>query len=139
MTKTLVQKIVFKNTSPEILYKLYMDAKQHAMIAGEPCKISAKVGSSYTVAGGYITGKNLQLIKNKLIVQSWKAKDWDKKAMDSTFIINLEPKGKDVVLHVTHANIPDEHYESIDQGWHDFYWTPWKQHLAGKPVTRPSM
>lgn len=54
--------------------------------------------------------------------------------MDSTFVLHPEPKGKDVVLHVTDANIPDEHYESIDQGWHDFYWTPWKQHLAGKTV-----
>ena len=79
------------------------------------------------------------MIKNKLIVQTWKAEDWDKNAMESTFIINLEPKGKDVIVHATHANIPDEHYESIDKAWHDYYWNPWKQHLAGEPIVRPKM
>lgn len=26
---------------------------------------------------------------------------------------------------------------SLDKGWHGHYWNPWKQHLAGKPITRP--
>jgi|SRR6185312_16064498 len=139
MTKTLVQEIVFKNTTPDVLYNLYMDAKQHEMIAGSSCKISAKEGSEYSVYGGYATGKNLQLVKNKLIVQSWRASDWDKDELDSTFIIRLEPKGKNVILHVTHANLPEEQHDDIDQGWHDFYWKPWKQYMTGKAVTRPAM
>jgi len=28
--------------------------------------------------------------------------------LDSTFILSIEQKGKDVVLHVVHANIPDK-------------------------------
>lgn len=139
MTKTIVQKIAFKNTKPSVLYNLYMNAKQHEMIAGGTCKISAKEGAKYSVHGGYITGKNLQLIKDKLTVQTWRGADWSKNAMDSTFIINLEQNGNDVILHAIHANVPDKHADSINKGWHDHYWKPWKQHLAGKPITRPSM
>jgi hypothetical protein len=51
----------------------------------------------------------------------------------------LEPKGKDVILYAVHANIPDAHVESIDKGWYSHYWNPWKQFLAGKPITRPAM
>jgi len=139
MAKTIVQKVVFKNTTPKVLYNLYMDAKQHTMIAGSPCKISAKEGAKYSVHGGYITGKTLQLVKDNLIVQTWRAMDWDKSEVDSTFIINLEEKGKDTVLYATHANVPDKHAASVTKGWTGHYWNPWKQHLAGKPITRPQM
>ena len=75
MAKTINQKVVFKNTTTKALYDLYMDAKKHTLIAGAPCTISAKEGSKYSVHNGYITGKNLQLIKDKLIVQTWRAMD----------------------------------------------------------------
>jgi activator of HSP90 ATPase len=140
MAKTIVQKLVFKNTTPTILYNLYMDAKLHKMIAGgAPATISAKEGAKYSVHGGYIEGKNLQLVKDKLIVQTWRGKDWDKDDVDSTFSIYFEPKGKDVLLLATHANVPDKHAEHLTKGWHDNYWKPWKQYLAGKEITRPKM
>jgi activator of HSP90 ATPase len=137
MPKTIVQKVVFKNTSPKTLYNLYMDAKKHAAATGAPAKITAKAGAKYAVSDGYITGRNLQLVKDKLIVQSWRAADWDKTDGDSTFIIHIEPKGKDSVLNVTHANVPDKHAKSIAGGWHTYYWKPWKQYLAGKAITPP--
>lgn len=139
MAKTIVQKLVFKNTKPNILYNLYMDAKKHSMISGAPATIYAKAGTSYSVHGGYIKGKTLHLVKDKLIVQTWRGADWNKSDVDSTFIINLEQKGRDVVLHAIHANVPDKHAAHLAKGWHDHYWNPWKQHLAGKTITRPRM
>ncbi len=76
MSKTIVQKIIFKKTTPHALYELYMDAHLHSMISGGPAVITATEGSEYNVHGGYITGRNLQLVKDKLIVQSWRAKGW---------------------------------------------------------------
>jgi len=139
MAKTIVQKVVFKNTTSKALYELYMDAKKHSLVTGGPAKISAKEGSSYSVHGGYIKGKNLHLVKDKHIVQTWRAEGWDKNDVDSIFTIHLEQKGKDVVLHATHANIPDKHTASIEKGWHGHYWNPWKQHIAGKKITHPKM
>ena len=139
MSKTIVQKVVFKNTTPKALYELYVDAKKHSLISGSPARINAKPGATFSVHGGYTTGKNLHLVKDRLIVQHWRAQDWGKNDIDSTFIIELEPKGKDVVLHAIHANLPDKHAAGINKGWHDYYWNPWKAHLAGKPIKRPSM
>ena len=139
MAKTITQKVVFKNTSPASLYDLYMDAKQHSRVTGAPAKISGKVGSSFSAHGTYISGKNLHLVKNELIVQTWRAESWSKNDPDSIFMIALERKGKDAVLHVVHANLPDNTAASINKGWHEHYWNPWKQHLAGKPVTKPKM
>ena len=139
MATTIVQKVIFKNTTTKILYDLYMDAKKHAMIAAGPAVISAKEGSNYSVHGGYIKGKILKLVRNKLIVQTWRVQNWEKTETDSVFIIDFEQKEKDVVMHATHANVPDQHAAHIGKGWHDHYWNPWKQFIAGKPITRPQM
>ena len=132
MAKTIIQKVLFKNTTPKILYELYMNAKKHSLVTGAPAVISTKEGSDYSAHGNYIKGKNLHLVKDKMIVQTWRASDWDEKDADSIFIINLEEKGKDVVLNIVHANVPDKHAADLDKGWHEYYWNPWKQMLAGK-------
>ncbi len=132
MTHTITQKVLFKNTNTKELYDLYMDAEKHSRIIGDTVKITDKEGTSFKAYNTYITGKNLQLIKDTLIVQSWRADDWDDEAIDSTFIIKLESKGKDVVLKMTHANVPEKQAQGLKKGWNDFYWKPWKDHLKRK-------
>lgn len=139
MPKNIIQKIVFKNTTPKAVYETYMDAKKHAIIAGGPAKITRKEGAKYSVFEGYATGKNLQLIPNSLIVQTWRASDWNKDDEDSVFIIQLEAKGKDTIVNMFHLNVPDKQAEALDGGWHTFYWKPMKDFLAGKPVKHAEM
>jgi len=139
MAKTITQKVVFKNTTPKAVYDLYMNPKKHSFISGAPATISATPGSKFSTHGGYISGEHLHSVKDKLIVQNWRAQGWDEKDVDSTFILTLEPKGKDVVLQMVHANVPDKAVASLAKGWNEHYWNPWKQHLAGKTITRPKM
>jgi activator of HSP90 ATPase len=139
MAKTIVQKLLFKNTSPSKIYDLYMNAKLHTLITGASAKISNKTGASFTAHGPYISGKNLYLVKDKLIVQTWRAENWTSKDPDSIFMIALEQKGNDVVLYATHANVPDREEASLKDGWHQYYWKPMKQYLAGKEITRVAM
>lgn len=132
MAKTIVQRVIFRNTTCKILYQLYINAKQHSAVTGSTAKITEEEGSTYSAHGGYITGKNLHMVKNTLIVQTWRAEDWHEFDMDSILVLAFEQKGKNAVLHLTHANIPDKQTKAIDKGWHDFYWKLWKKHLAGK-------
>ena len=134
---TIIQKLEFKNTKTKQLYNLYMDAKLHGLITDGPVTISEKPGSNLEVFGGYITGKTLQTVKNKLIVQEWIGSDWGKSAEASVFVLSFEQKGNNAVMNVFHGNVPDDKAASLDKGWHDHYWKPWKQHLAGKAITRP--
>lgn len=88
MSKTITQQVRSKNASAAQLYSMYLDAKHHSAInGGAKAKIGPEEGAKYTVGDNYITGKNLELVKNRLIVQSWRASDWDKNAIDSTFIL----------------------------------------------------
>jgi activator of HSP90 ATPase len=108
-----------------------MNPKKHSAATGEKAKITAKEGSVFSAGNGWITGKNLRLVKDKLIVQSWRGKDWRKNDPDSTFVISLDQQGKNTTLHAIHANIPDKQVKGIDKGWYEFYWEPWKKCLAG--------
>jgi activator of HSP90 ATPase len=139
MAKHIIHKLKFKKTKPKELFELYMNKKKHGLIAGSPVTISSKAGSPFSAHGGYITGTNIHTVKDKLIVQTWRAKDWAPEEPDSTFTIMLEPSGKDTILYAIHSGVPDSKAEGIDKGWHDHYWKPWKQHLGGKKITRPTM
>ena len=133
MAKTITQRIVFKNAKSETLYDMFLNSKIHAAITGGgAAKISGKEGTIFSVYDGYITGKNLQLVKGKLIVQSWLASDWGPGESDSTFILLFEQKGKDTIINMTQANIPDAHVDGIRKGWTDFYWKPWKKYLLSR-------
>lgn len=132
MSKTIIQTVVFRNCTGDVLYNLYMDRKLHSKVIDGPVKIKKKEGTSFSAYGDYITGKTLQLIPGKLIVQSWWASDWDLSETISTFILLFKQKGNDAVEYMTHANVPDANYESLKEGWNLYYWKPWKVYLAGK-------
>ncbi|MEO6167504.1 MAG: SRPBCC domain-containing protein, partial [Chitinophagales bacterium] len=136
MAKTITQRVVFKNATTTDLYELYMNAKKHSEATGTVTKISEKVGAKYSAGDDYITGKNLVLLKNKMIVQTWKAADWDEQEQDSIFILTFEQSSKDAILNMVHANLPDKHADSIKKGWTTYYWNPWKAYLTGKPMVK---
>lgn len=132
MPKTILQTVIFKNTTPETLYTIYMDAKKHSEATGGVAKIFSKAGSSYSAWDGYITGKIFQLVKGKMILQSWRSSDFKSSDLDSTLILQFEQKGNDAVLHMVHANVPDHQSAGVKGGWNDYYWKPWKKYLSGK-------
>ncbi len=130
MAKTILQTVVFKNTTSETLYDIYMDSKKHSKATGGTAKIFTKIGSPYSAWDGYINGKTFQLVKGKMIVQSWRSSDFKSSDLDSTLILSFEKKGNDAIVSMVHANVPDHKYTSLKSGWNDFYWKPWKKYLS---------
>ncbi len=121
-TKSFTQKISFEVSAHDV-YEALMDSKKHAMFTGGAARISRKVGGKFSVYDGYASGKNLELISDKRIVQTWKASDWEE-GHDSQVVFEIEYTKTGCKLVFTHANVPEEHFSSIKQGWIDFYWTP---------------
>lgn len=130
MAKTITQKIVFKNVPAATLYGIYMDTRKHSAAIDAAVNITAKEGTPFMSGDKYVFGKTLQLVKNRLIVQSWRATDWNKTDIDSTLILHFEQEGKDGVIYMVHANIPDKHVKSTKNSWNRFYWQPWKEYLS---------
>jgi len=65
-----------------------------------------------------------------MIVQTWRASDWNKSDRDSTFILLFEQNGKDGIINMVHANVPDKEIEGIKKGWNNYYWKSWKKYFA---------
>ena len=127
--KTIKQSVYF-DAPPHEIFELLMDSKKHSLFSGSAAKISRSKGGKISAYDGYIEGKNLEILKDKKIVQQWRGSDWDDGAY-SVAEFGLEKKGKGCTLTFTQKNVPDKNYSSIKQGWVDYYWAPMKEYLKG--------
>ena len=71
--KTIIQEVVLKTTPPEV-YAALMDSEKHSAFTELRATISPKVGGLITAYDGFITGSNVKLVPDKIIVQRWRAK-----------------------------------------------------------------
>lgn len=124
-TKNIKQTVTFK-ASPHEVYEALMDGKKHAKFSGAPANISRKVGGKFTAYGDYIDGINVELMKDKKIVQKWHGSEWPK-GHYSVVTYKLEPKGKGTKLTFTQTGVPEEHHKNISDGWKEHYWDKMKE------------
>ncbi len=126
-TKVIRQTVEFA-ASPHEVYEALMDSAKHAQFTGAAARISRNVGGSFTTYDGYSRGKNLKLVPDEKIVQSWRASDWPEGHFsETTFQMKKTRAGTKLVFEQT--GVPEEFYEDIAQGWIDFYWAPMKEML----------
>jgi len=123
----ITQRITFKAPIHDV-FELLMDSKKHSAFSGEKAVISRKVGGKYSAYGNYSSGKNVEIVADKKIVQTWRASDWPSKAI-STITFEFSKAGKNTKLKFTQEDVPEYQYDDIKQGWIDFYWTPMKKFL----------
>ena len=127
MSKPIHQIVTFK-VPPHEVYEALMDSKQHSAFTGSKASLNRKVGGEYMAYDGYITGKNIELIPDQRIVQSWRAVDWEEGVYSTiTFVFTAIPQG--TRLDFTHADLPEGTEEEFTQGWIDNYWEPMKKFL----------
>jgi activator of HSP90 ATPase len=127
-TKTFEQTITFK-AAPHEVYEAYMDSKKHARFTGSKASISRRVGGVFKAHGGYITGKNVELIPDEKIVQTWIASDWKKgETSEVEFAFSAVTGG--TKMKFTHRGVPAKHAAHLRTGWFESYWEPLKAFLA---------
>jgi len=131
MAKTIKQSAIFKTTDPQTVYEALMDSKKHSTFTGQAAKMSSKVGGKFTAYGGYIEGKNTELVPGKKIVQDWRASDWPEGHI-SKVTYAMKKEGKGTKLTFTQTNVPNEFAKDIAQGWKDYYWVPMKKMFEAK-------
>lgn len=126
LNKNIIRQTEVISASPMEVYEALMDEKKHSKFTGQKAKISTEVGGKFTAMDEYISGKNLQLVKGKKIVQEWRTTDWDKNFPPSKLTIELKKKGTGTELVMVHENVPEDDKADLTQGWIDFYWKPLK-------------
>lgn len=123
-------KTLIKATAKEI-YTTWLSSEGHANMTGGSATASDKEGDEYMAWDDYITGKNLELIPFKKIVQSWRSTQFEEHEEDSKIEIFLRETDGTTELTLTHTNIPEtgEHYI---KGWENHYFLPMKEYFSYK-------
>ncbi|MBM3183468.1 MAG: hypothetical protein FJZ83_05470 [Chloroflexi bacterium] len=124
-TNPIRQVVTFK-ASPHVVYEALMDSRKHSRFTGDIASISRKIGGKFKAYGDYIEGVNLELMPDEKIVQSWRANDWPEGHYSRVSFL-LKKLDKGTQLTFAQSDVPEDFYEDISQGWHDFYWTPMKE------------
>jgi activator of HSP90 ATPase len=134
------QEPVFK-ASRKRVYEALTDAKQfdkviqlsgviQAMHLGDkPAEISREVGGAFVLFGGYITGRNVELVPNERIVQAWRTGGWPP-GVYSIAKFELVEQGSATKIEFDHTGFPKGEAEVLASGWKAHYWEPLEKLLT---------
>lgn len=125
---SLHQEVDFK-ASPQRIYEALLDSKQFAAVTGMPAEIDPKAGGAFSMFGGLIVGRNVELIPNQRIVQAWRPTHWDP-GVYSLVKFELKSHAPNTTVVLDHTGFPEGDYDSLNSGWKPRYWDPLKKFLA---------
>lgn len=100
-------------TNPEIIEKW----------GAGPCKMSEDENFEFSLWGGEIFGKNIKVVKNKILSQKWYGGKWEK---PSILTFTLTEKDEKTTVDLLQVDVPDEEYKDIKEGWKNYYMIPLK-------------
>jgi uncharacterized protein YndB with AHSA1/START domain len=111
------------NASPAAIYKAWLDSELHTKMTGGEAECSPEIDGVFSAWDGYISGKNLELVPGKTIIQSWRTSEFDMTDEDSFLHIQLTALEIGTEVKLSHSNIPvgDSDYKA---GWEEHYFAP---------------
>lgn len=111
------------NALPHDVYNAMTNPLMIEIWTGEPVVMSTEPGSDFEIWDGAITGKNIEFIQDKLIVQKWFFGEEE----DSVVTIKLFPDKKGTQVELNQTNIPDNAFNNMVEGWDVDYFGNLKQ------------
>ena len=129
------QEPVFK-ASRKRVYDALTDTKQFSKVvelsgalqamnlpAPKPVEISTNAGGAFSLFGGYITGRQIELVPSERIVQAWRVGNWDAGVYSiAKFVMVEEGAGTKIIFD--HTGFPKGNAEHLAAGWKSNYWEP---------------
>jgi len=106
------------NAEPSDIYAALTNPYTIELWSGYPAQMVAEPGEEFSMWEGDITGKIIELITDKKVVQEWY---FGEAGVESIVTINISPLGGAAVIVVEHTNIPDDDFENIVEGWVEYY------------------
>ena len=120
------QEVIIHQATPPEVFEALMDEKQHAALTKGEARISRHIGGAFTTFDGWASGKQVELVPDKKIVQSWRAEDWPAGTVSMcTYTLSEVKDGTRIQFIQT--DVPKAFVKSVAKGWNDFYWRPLKK------------
>jgi activator of HSP90 ATPase len=125
---SLHDEIVVK-ASRQRIYELLLDSKQFAALTGAPAQIDPKAGGAFSIFGGLIVGRNIEVVPGQRIVQAWRPASWDP-GIYSLVKFELKPRGSATAIVLDHSSFPEGDFDHLEWGWNAHYWAPLKKSFS---------
>jgi uncharacterized protein YndB with AHSA1/START domain len=140
--ESIHQEPVFK-ASRKRVYDALTDTKQFDKIielsgvmksgmppgANKPTEISREEGGAFAIFGGYITGRQIELVPAVRIVQAWRVGSWEP-GVYSIVKFELTEQGAGTKIVFDHTGFPKGDGEHLASGWKAHYWEPLQEFLV---------
>jgi activator of HSP90 ATPase len=140
-TADSIHQEAFFKIAPDRVYAALTDAKQFdnvfalsdaaktMKLADNPSVISKQPGGAFALFGGYITGRHVESVENKRLVQAWRSGSW-KVGAYSIVTWTFTPTGTGTTLSMDHGGFPTGEAQTLATGWHKNYITPLLKYLS---------
>lgn len=125
----------FFKASRKRVYEALTDAKQFDKViqlsgvmqsmhlGSKPTEISREEGGAFTLFGGYVTGRHVELMPDERIVQAWRTGRWAP-GVYSIARFELVEQGSGTQIVFDHTGFPKGEAEVLASGWKAHYWEP---------------
>ena len=94
-----------------------------------PTEIGHEAGGAFSLFGGYIAGRHVELVPNARIVQAWRTGSWNP-GVYSIAKFELADQGYGTKLVFDHTGFPQGEAQHLAEGWKINYWEPLEKSLA---------
>lgn len=106
-----------------------MKSSMIGAIGKTPTYIDPEPGGAFTLFGGYVTGRNLEMVRETRLVQAWRAGSWEPGWFSiAKFVLVRHGSGTKVVFD--HTGFPNEAAPHLASGWYEHYWHPLQKVLT---------
>lgn len=124
-TSNINQTVIITGATPHDIYEILMDEKKHAKLVNSSASIDRTEGGKFEIYDGYIEGTNIELVRDKKIVQYWRGEEecWPREHF-SKLTIELEKEKDSTRITLYQEGVPQECVDDFDNGWYEFYWNP---------------
>ena len=138
--ETIHQEPVF-TASRKRVYDALTDAKQFEKVIqlsgvmqtmhlpDKPAEINREAGGAFNLFGGYITGRQVELVPDERIVQAWRTGGWGP-GIYSIAKFELVEQGPGTKIIFDHTGFPQGEAEVLASGWKAHYWNPLEKLLT---------
>lgn len=106
------------NAVPSDVYSALTNPFTIELWSGYPSVMSTEPGTEFSLWEGDITGRNIEFVPDRKIVQEWYFGEQQEK---SVVTVNIRPERDYSLVTVEHTNIPDDDFENISEGWNEYY------------------
>ena len=111
------------------VYEALLESKQFAAFTGMPAEINREAGGVFSMFGGLIIGRNVELVQDRRIVQAWRPADWTP-GVYSLVKFEIGGEGASSTVVLDHTGFPEGSFRHLDSGWYLRYWDPLRKFLA---------